>query len=57
MNDTQSQDGIHSPTPIDPLTLPWGRLMPVGLNEEEGMPPPTNNNGGRDCCLVGRLGI
>jgi len=48
MNDTQSQDGIHSPTPIDPLTLPWGRLMPVGLNDEEGMPPPMNNNGGRD---------
>ena len=54
MNDTQSQDGIHSPTPIDPLTLPWGRLMPVGLNEEEeGMPPAGggrdyNNNGGRE---------
>ena len=50
MNETQSQDGIHSPTPIDPLTLPWGRLMPVGLNEE-GI--SVNNNsgvggGGRD---------
>mmetsp|Transcript_825 Transcript_825/g.1706 ORF Transcript_825/g.1706 Transcript_825/m.1706 type:complete len:1233 (+) Transcript_825:106-3804(+) len=27
----QSQD-CNSPTPIDPLTLPWGRLMPVGSN-------------------------
>ena len=58
MNETQSQDGIHSPTPIDPLTLPWGRLMPVGLNEEGctttngyggvGGGRDYNNNGGRD---------
>lgn len=34
MTQTQSQD-CNSPTPIDPLTLPWGRLMPVGLNNND----------------------
>jgi hypothetical protein len=30
-DESLSQDCCHSPiSPIDPLTLPWGRLMPVG---------------------------
>eukprot|EP00581_Thalassiosira_minuscula_P009929 CAMPEP_0183708562 /NCGR_PEP_ID=MMETSP0737-20130205/4837_1 /TAXON_ID=385413 /ORGANISM="Thalassiosira miniscula, Strain CCMP1093" /LENGTH=1283 /DNA_ID=CAMNT_0025936455 /DNA_START=270 /DNA_END=4121 /DNA_ORIENTATION=- len=28
----EGSSDCHSPMPIDPLTLPWGRLMPVGLN-------------------------
>ena len=44
---TQSQfECSNSPTPIDPLTVPWGRLMPVGLdNNDQG--GANNGNGGR----------
>lgn len=34
-----SQEYYNSPTPIDPLTLPWGRVMPVGPNNNN-----TDNN-------------
>ena len=39
----------NSPTPIDPLTVPWGRLMPVGLdsNEHQHQGAMNNGNGGR----------
>lgn len=45
---SQSQDYCHSPiAPIDPLTLPWGRLMPVGIGGGGGG-SGHNDDGGID---------
>jgi len=41
-NAALSQEGGTSPTPIDPLTLPWGRLMPVGFNHNATTNATTN---------------
>ncbi|KAL9180928.1 hypothetical protein ACHAXT_009733 [Thalassiosira profunda] len=41
---SQTQDGCATPTPIDPLTIPWGRLMPVGPHNDGHN---NNNMGGQ----------
>lgn len=44
-NDDQGNDNSRQPM-IDPLTLPWGRLMPVGSNEPSPNTDNTHHNNG-----------
>ena len=49
-DDDNAAQNLQSPVPIDPLTLPWGRLMPVTLdssgNNEGGNPAARGVNEG-----------
>ena len=45
-DDDNAAQNLQSPVPIDPLTLPWGRLMPVTLDTNTNGTGGSTANGG-----------
>lgn len=45
-DDSSRNELCNSPTPIDPLTIPWGRLMKVGSDNTDLHPSNYNSGGG-----------